>query len=143
MGTVAMLYCEAPHKSGWERSSRGSQPKLPSLLSTSSAKSALMEKEMDENVAHDLVLACHHLAQQLSEDDLRLDTTSRRKSKAKQEALRALLSLGDQRDSSFNDIIDLFWTVYASSPAQSNARQQVAQMLLGWAQRRDIPLGMP
>jgi hypothetical protein len=56
-----------------------------------------MEKEMDENVPHDLVLKCRRLAEQLSEDDEGLDTTSRRrKSKEKKEALQALLSLGDQ-----------------------------------------------
>lgn len=43
---------------------------------------------MDENVQHDLALTCRHLAQQLSEDNTRLDTTSRRrKSKEKKSDL--------------------------------------------------------
>ena len=67
---------------------------------------------MDENVQHDLALECRHLAQQLSEDDFRLDTTSRsRKSKEKQEALQVLLSGGDQRHFSFNDLTDLLCAV--------------------------------
>src|SRR5438105_2673646 len=115
-------------------------PKLPALLSTSSARLALMEKEMDEKVQHDLALECRRLAQQLSEDDEGLDTTSRsRKSKEKKEALQALLSLGGQGHFSWDDVTDLLWTIYESSPVQSKARQQVAQMLLAWAQRRDVP----
>jgi len=101
-----------------------------------------VEKEMDENVQHDLALECRHLAQQLSEDDFRLDTTSRsRKSKEKQEALQVLLSGGDQRHFSFNDLTDLLCAVYQGSPLQSKARQQVAQLLLAWAERRDLPFG--
>jgi len=95
-----------------------------------------MEKEMDENVAHDLALACRHLAQHLNEEDEGLDTTSRsRTSKEKQEALQALLSLEDQRHFSFQDTIDLLCAVYQGSPFQSQARQQVAQVLFAWAQR--------
>lgn len=97
---------------------------------------------MDENVPHDLVLECRRLAQQLSEDNVGLDTPSRRrKSKEKKEALQALLSVGDQRHFSFNDITDLLCTVYESSPLQSKARQHVAQVLLAWAERRDLPFG--
>jgi len=97
---------------------------------------------MDENVPHDLALECCRLAQQLSEDDEGLDTTSRsRKSKKKKEALQALLSVGDQRHFSFYDITHLLCTVYESSPLQSKARQHVAQVLLAWAQRRDLPFG--
>jgi hypothetical protein len=111
-------------------------------ISTNASRAALVEKEMDENVQHDLALECRHLAQQLSEDDEGLDTTSRsRKSKEKQEALQALLSLGDQRHFSFHDIIDLLCAVYQGSPFQSKARQHVAQVLLAWAQRRDLPFG--
>jgi hypothetical protein len=97
---------------------------------------------MDEHVQHDLALACRQLARQLSEEDEGLDTTSRsRKSKEKQEALRTLLSVGDQRHFSFDDITGLLCAVYAGSPAQSKARQHVAQMLLAWAERRDLPFG--
>jgi hypothetical protein len=101
-----------------------------------------VEKEMDENISHDLALACRRLAQQLSEDDEALDTTSHsRKSKEKKEALQALVSLGDQRHFSFNDITDLLCAVYESSPLQSKARQHVAQVLLAWAERRDLSFG--
>jgi len=101
-----------------------------------------MEKEMDENLPDDLVLECRRLAQQLSGEDEGLDTTSRsRKSKEKKEALQVLLSVGDQRHCSFNEITDLLCTVYESSPLQSKARQHVAQLLLAWAQRRDLPFG--
>jgi hypothetical protein len=101
-----------------------------------------VEKEMDKYVEHDLTLACHQLAQQLSEEDEGLDTTSRsRKSQEKQAALQALLSVGDQRHFSFDDITGLLCAVYAGSPSLSKARQQVAQMLLAWAERRDIPFG--
>jgi len=101
-----------------------------------------VEKEMDENLQHDLAFACRRLAQQLSEDDEGLDTSSRsRKSKEKQEALQALLSVGNQRHFSFNDITDLLCAVYESSPLQSKARQHVAQVLFAWAQRRDLPFG--
>jgi len=97
---------------------------------------------MDENVQHDLALECRHLAQHLSEEDEGLDTTSRsRKSKEKKEALQALLSVGDQRHFSFNDITDLLCAVYQGSPLQSKARQHVAQVLLAWAERRDLPFG--
>ncbi len=97
---------------------------------------------MDENVQHDLALACRHLAQHVSEDDEGLDATSRsHKSKEKQEALQALLSVGDQRHFSFNDITDLLCAVYWGSPLQSKARQHVAQLLFAWAQRRDLPFG--
>ncbi len=97
---------------------------------------------MDENVQHDLALACRHLAQQVSEDDEGLDATSRsRKSKEKQEALQALLSVEDQRHFSFHDINDLLCAVYWGSPFQSKARQHVAQLLFTWAQRRDLPFG--
>ena len=111
-------------------------------ISTNASRAALVEKEMDENVQHDLAFACSRLAQQLSEDDEGLDTTSRsRKSKEKKEALQVLLSLGNQRHFSFNDITDLLCTVYESSPLQSKARQHVAQVLLAWAERRDLPFG--
>jgi hypothetical protein len=101
-----------------------------------------MEKEMDENVPHDLVLECRRLAQQLSENDEGLDITNRsRKSKEKKKALQALLSLGDQGHFSFHDITDLLCAIYGSSPFQSKTRQHVAQVLLAWAQRRDLPLG--
>jgi len=101
-----------------------------------------VEKERDENLPYDLALECRHLAQHLSEDDFRLDTPSRsRKSKEKQEALQALLSVGDQHHCSFHDITDLLCAVYQGSPFQSKARQQVAQVLLAWAQRRDLPFG--
>ena len=97
---------------------------------------------MDEHVQQDLALACRHLAHQLSEEDERLDTTSRSwKSKEKQEALQALLSVGNQDHCSFYDITDLLCAVYAGSPVQSKARQHVAQMLLTWAERRDLPFG--
>jgi hypothetical protein len=97
---------------------------------------------MDENVPHDLVLACRRLAQQLSEEDEGLDApSSSRKSKEKKKALQALLSLGDQRHFSLNDLIDLLCAVYKSSPLQSKARQHIAQVLLAWAQRRDFPFG--
>jgi hypothetical protein len=71
-----------------------------------------MEQEMDENVQHDLAVACRRLAQQLNEDDEGLDTTSRsRRSKEKKEALQALWSVGDQRHFSlyvniFSDPLD-------------------------------------
>jgi hypothetical protein len=111
-------------------------------ISTNASRAALVEKEMDENVQQDLAPACRRLAQQLSEDDEGLDTTSRsRKSKEKKEALQALLSVGDQRHFSFNDITDLLCAVYESSPVQSKARQHVAQVLLAWAERRDLPFG--
>jgi hypothetical protein len=97
---------------------------------------------MDEHVQQDLALACRHLAQHLSGEDEGLDTTSRsRKSKEKQEALQALLSVGNQRHFSFHDITDLLCAVYVGSPLQSKARQHVAQMLLAWAERRDLPFG--
>ncbi|SRR6266487_1145601 len=101
-----------------------------------------MEKDMDENVSHDLVLESRRLAQQLSEEDEGLDTPSRsRKSKEKKEAIQALLSVGDQRHFSFHDITDLLCAVYESSPLQSKAKQYVAQVLLAWAERRDLPFG--
>jgi hypothetical protein len=101
-----------------------------------------MEKEMDENVLHNLVLECRCLAQQLNKDDEGLNTPNRsRKSKEKKEAIQVLLNVGDQHHFSFQDITDLLCTLYESSPWQSKARQQVAQVLLAWAQRRDLPFG--
>jgi hypothetical protein len=97
---------------------------------------------MDEHIQHDLALSCRRLAQQLSEEDEGLDTTRRsRKSQEKQAALQALLSVGDQRHYSFDDITDLLCAVYVGSPLPSKARQQVAQMLLACAERRDLPFG--
>ena len=85
---------------------------------------------MDEYIQQNLALACRHLAQQLSEEDEGLDTTSRSwKSKEKKEALQALLRVGKQDRFSFYDITDLLCAVYAGSPVQSKARQHVAQML--------------
>ena len=92
---------------------------------------------MDEKVPRDLILACVHLAQQVSEEDERVDS---RKAKEKKKTLQALLSLQDQPDVSWGDnMADLLWSLYASSPLQSKARQYIVQMLLGWAQRRDLP----
>ena len=95
---------------------------------------------MEKKVPHDLILACVRLAQHVSEEDERVETTGRsRKAKEKQEALQALLSLQDQPDISWETMVDLLWSVYVGSPLQSKARQQIAQMLLGWARRRDLP----
>jgi len=116
--------------------------RLRHWISDTASRIALVEKEMDENVAHDLALACRHLAQRLNEEDEGLDTSSRsRKSKEKREALLAFVSVEDQRHCSFPDLIDLLCAVYQGSPSQSQARQQVAQLLLAWAQRRDLPFG--
>lgn len=97
---------------------------------------------MEKNLPDDLVLECHRLAQQRSEEDEGFDTTSSsRKSKEKNEALQVLLSVGDQRHCSFHEITDLLGTVYENSSLQSRARQHVARLLLAWAQRRDLPFG--
>jgi hypothetical protein len=97
---------------------------------------------MEEKVQLDIALACVRLAQQIIEDDKAIERTDHtRKSKAKQEALQALLTLGDQRQTSFDHITEILMQLYESSPAQSITRQRVAQMLLTWASRRDLPFG--
>jgi hypothetical protein len=98
---------------------------------------------MDENVQHDLALSCVRLAQQITEADEVMERTGpSRTSKAQKEALQALLSVGDQRPLSFNrHLTEVLWQLYESSPAQSNTRQRVMQMLLDLAKRRDLPFG--
>src|SRR6266699_1524586 len=98
---------------------------------------------MDEHVQHELALACVRLAQQITEADEEMQTTGpSRTSKAQQEALQALLSLGDQPHLAFDlHLGEVLWQLYATSPPQSNARQRVMQMLLDLAQRRDLPFG--
>ncbi len=97
---------------------------------------------MNEHILYDLALACHRLAQQLSEDNEELNrTTSSRKFKAQKEALHVLLHLGGQRPYSWDEITDPLWTLYTSSPVQSKTRHQIATMLLDWSKRRDLPFG--
>jgi hypothetical protein len=98
-----------------------------------------MEKEMDENVQHDLVLECCHLAQQLSEGDESPSINVRsKKAKEKREALQRLLSLDDQHHPSFDDLTGFLGDIYENSPLQSKSRQLVVQLLLAWAYRRDL-----
>ena len=93
-----------------------------------------------ENVPRDLILACVRLAQRVREEDEKGDTTDRsRKANEKKTALQALLNLKNQPSVSWDDLGDLLWTLYARSPMQSIARQQIVQMLLDWAQRQDLP----
>ena len=97
---------------------------------------------MDEGVQHDLALACVRLVQQMTEaEEERQRTGPSRASQAQQEALQALMRLGEQRPLSFPHLTEVLWQLYASSPAQSNARQRVMQLLLDLANRRDLPFG--
>jgi hypothetical protein len=98
---------------------------------------------MDEHVQHELALACVRLAQQITEADEEMQRTGpSRTSKAQQEALQALLSVGDQPHLAFDlHLGEVLWQLYATSPPQSNARQRVTQMLLDLANRRDLPFG--
>ena len=104
------------------------------------ARLALMEKEMDENVQHDLVLECRRLAQQLSEGDESPGINVRSKrAKEKREALQGLLSLDDQHPLSFDDLTGFLCDIYENSLLQSTSRWLVVQVLLAWAHRRNLP----
>jgi hypothetical protein len=95
---------------------------------------------MDESVKDDLALACVRLAHQITEaNEVMQRTGPSHTSKAQQEALQALVHVGDQRPLSFHHLTDVLWQLYASSPAHSNTRQRVTQMLLDLAKRRDLP----
>jgi hypothetical protein len=97
---------------------------------------------MDESVQDDLALACVRLAQQITEaNEVMQRTGPSHTSKAQKEALQALVRGGDQRPLSLNHLTEVLWQLYASSPAQSNTRQRVKQLLLDLAKRRDLPFG--
>jgi len=99
-------------------------------------------KKMNETIQHDFTLACVRLAQEIITDDEGTESAGHtHKSKAKQEALQALLNLENQPHLSFDHITDILYQLHESSSAQSKAGQGIVALLLAWANRQDLPFG--
>src|ERR1700676_624032 len=91
---------------------------------------------MDENVQHQITLACIALLQKNAvESHGARKRTGRRSPTTKKESIEVLLKAASEPDIAFEDVTDALWIIFKRSRPASQSREWVTQLLLDLGQQ--------
>ncbi len=94
---------------------------------------------MDENIQHEITLACIALLQKNAANYQKARKSSvLREPQTKREAIAVLLKATSEPEITFQDATNALWTIYKRSKPASQTRQWVTQLLFDLVQREDL-----
>ena len=94
---------------------------------------------MDENVQHEITLACIALLQKNTTDDQKERKRNvLHEPKTKREAIELLLKAVSEPDITFENVMDALWIIFKRSTPASQTRQWVMQLLFDLGQQEAI-----